>query len=227
LREETFSCGGQTNTVQIYLHEKTGLEFVLIPGGSFQKHSKTNDSEEPVVHTVKIEPYLICRTECTQRAWMKIIGASPWKGQDCVKEGEDYPATYVSWDDCESFCNKAGLRLPTDNEWFFACRAGSCGNTQRELMEYAWFMVNTVTLEKEHPHCVAQKKPNGLGLFDIHGNVWEWCGKLTGSSDVFYRGGSYQTLARFCSPEMRFVNYSDHSSNDLGFRPACSLPSAK
>jgi len=98
LKEETFTCGGQTNTVKIYLHEKTGLNFVLLPG-----------KEE-------IKPFLICQIEVTQSAWKKVMGTTPWYDKENVKEGDDYPATYLSWEDCDSFCKKTDLLLPTEIE---------------------------------------------------------------------------------------------------------------
>ena len=104
LREETFSCNGETNTVKIYRHEKTGLEFVLVPGGSFMMGSEDGDDDEEPVHRVTVKPFLLCRTECTQAAWDRIGGEDSrhWNGDDLPIEG-------VNWNDCTAWCRKGGL----------------------------------------------------------------------------------------------------------------------
>jgi len=213
VREETFSCGGQTNTVKIYNHEKTGLEFVLVPGGS------------------GVDSFLICRTECTQAAWKRIVGSTPWEGKDYVAEGDDYPATYISWDDCGSFCEKTGLRLPSEKEWEYACRAGSITeycfrDSEFGLGSYAWYDDNVWAIGEKYAHRVGQKKPNLFGLFDVHGNVWEWCQDLysSGSSFRVFRGGGWSGSAEDCRSTHRCRKVPGYRGLDLGFRPAFSLP---
>ena len=199
LREETFSCGGQTHTVAIYEHEKTGLEFVLVPGGSFKMGSPSGESHRrnnERQHTVKVNPFLICRTVCTQEAWDRIGGDDRrrWRGTDLPIDG-------VSWDDCTAWCKKAGLRLPSEAEWEYACRAGTTGrfyfgNSESNLGLYAWYYRNSRA--KTHP--VGQKTPNAFGLYDMHGNVWEWCqdwyvsdyDKTPPDGTAYGRGGSFR-----------------------------------
>ena len=103
-----------------------------------------------------------------------------------MREGSNYPATYVSWDDAQAFCGKLSqlekgkYRLPTEVEWEFACRgdtttAFSFGDDEFELAEYGWFDSNAKAIGEPYAHEVALKMPNPLGLFDMHGNVSEWC----------------------------------------------------
>jgi len=211
LKEETFSCGGQTNTVKIYNHEKTGLNFVLLPGNK------------------EIEPFLICQTEATQAAWKKVMETEPWSGKDYVKEGDDYPATYLTWDDCVSFCKRTGFRLPTEEEWKIACRAGTTtdycfGDSESDLGDYAWFYDNTWDVDEKYAHQVGQKKPNAFGLYDMHGNVWEWCQDLheSGSSLRVFRGGSWSHSAEYCRSADRSRRTPDRRYGRLGFRLALS-----
>jgi formylglycine-generating enzyme required for sulfatase activity len=150
----------------------------------------------------------------------------------------------VSWDDAVEFCKrlsaKEGLiyRLPTEAEWEYACRVGSTtrycfGDDRRQLVEYAWFEGNSGG--KTHP--VGQKKPNAWGLYDMYGNVWEWCqdwydaypsgmvtdpqGPSSGSGRV-YRGGSWDYVASLCRSAFRFANESTLRTYDGGFRLALS-----
>ncbi|MAZ94648.1 MAG: hypothetical protein CMJ73_01240 [Planctomycetaceae bacterium] len=117
------------------------------------------------------------------------MGTEPWKGQEfseLVKEGPDYPAVYVSWDDAVAYCKKLSekegktYRLPTEAQWEYACRAGtkttwSFGNDKKTLGDYAWYESNALNSPEQHAHQVGLKKPNAWGLHDMHGNLFEWC----------------------------------------------------
>ena len=249
LREETFTCGGEKHTVRIYEHGKTGLEFVLIPAGSFTMGRPSGvlsylgnlgryESEDPP-HEVRVKPFLLCRTECSQAVWDRIGGSDfrTWKGAAL-------PIEQVSWKACTTWCHKAGLRLPTEAEWEYACRAGTrtrfCfgdSDIRSGLREYAWYAFNS----DRRPHYVAQKKPNAFGLFDMHGNVWEWCqdkyhhGYLGAPSDGsaweggagtarIKRGGSFKDREEYCRSAWRHRADEGRRSEDTGFRPAASLP---
>jgi len=216
LTEETFVCRHVSRTVKIYLHERTDLEFVLIPGGSFYNYW---DQE-----TVEIEPFLICRTECTQEAWDRIGGRD-----DRNWLGPRLPIERVSWNSCSEWCSKAGLRLPTMLEWEYAGRAGAgfsssyyFGDSEIELPFFAWYGGNS----DMRTHEVGQKKPNAFGLFDVHGNVCEWCqdSRRPGPpSTRINRGGCYYHYAG-CSFFNFRVSLQADWNRDLGFRPAASVP---
>jgi len=249
-REETFACGGQTHTVLIYRHNQTGLEFVFVPGGSFEMGANSGDSCEKPVHRVDIEPFLFCRTPVTQRVWKGVMSDNPsyFRGGKAMfglvnrGGGDDHPVENVTWNVCTEFCRRTGLRLPSESEWEYACRAGTdtkyyFGQSESDLGEHSWYTVNS----SRRTHRVAQKKPNAFGLFDMHGNVWEWCSdkwhddyngaptngsswESSGSSRRVLRGGSwYGSSGYWRSADRSWLAPGDRRSG-LGFRPAFSLP---
>ena len=178
--------------------------------------------------------YKIGKYEVTQEQWEAVMGENP-----SDFKGSNNPVENVSWDDCKKFLEKlnsmpevkeSGLtfRLPTEKEWEYACRAGATGDyykladgteiTKSTLGEVAWYEDNSG--KKTHP--VGQKKPNAFGLYDIHGNVWEWCEDLyrAGISFRVYRGGSWVSSSGDCTAGYRGYSDPDYRSYDLGFRLA-------
>jgi formylglycine-generating enzyme required for sulfatase activity len=235
---ETFSCGGRTNTLKTFRHDGTGLDFVLVPAGVLMRDEPAAGPEEEGGGRgyVSIRSFLLSRTPCTQAAWDRIGGTDmrQWKGPDL-------PVERVGWNDCTEWCRKAGLRLPSETEWEYACRAGTdtvyfFGNSDSDLDDHAWFSRNS----DGRTHPVGAKPPNAFGLFDMGGNVWEWCedgwhehfsnapadGSARRDSDPdkrVVRGGSWESSLQSCRSASRGGRRIGLHDNSQGFRPACSL----
>ncbi len=154
-----------------------GMKFTPIPAGEFMMGSDEHDSEKPV-HKVTInKPFYLGTYPVTQREWKSVMDDNPSNFK-----GDDLPVESVSWNDIQEFIRKLNdkegtdkYRLPSEAEWEYACRAGNIteycfGDGESELVEYAWYNDNSGS--KTNP--VGQKKPNSWGLYDMHGNVWEW-----------------------------------------------------
>ncbi|MBN2491397.1 MAG: formylglycine-generating enzyme family protein [Planctomycetes bacterium] len=236
-----------------YRHLGTGLVFVRLEGGSFEMGSPLGElgrfaTEDPV-HTVAVRPFLLSKTELTAGAWERIMGTRPWWGQNYSRVGDTFPATHISWNDCRAFAEKTGLRLPTEAEWEYACRAGSraayCfGSDVAQLGEYAWYEDNTWNRGVRAIQAVGGRKANAYGLKDMHGNVSEWCedtwhadyvgapadGRAWVDVDLdprrVYRGGSWVFEAGTVRSAVRMCAAATFQTDHLGFRPAASLPAA-
>jgi formylglycine-generating enzyme required for sulfatase activity len=221
-----------------------GMKFVLIPADTFKMGSNDGDKDEKPVHEVTItKPFYMQTTEVTQGQYNKVMGTNPSYFSDC---GDECPVERVAWKDAQTFIRKLNdmegmnkYRLPTEAEWEYACRAGSVkkysfGSSTSELGNYAWY--NSNANGKTHP--VAQKKPNKWGLYDMHGNVGEWCQDWYDenyysrsperdpegpSSDTYrvLRGGSWHhRFAWFIRSANRGWHDPDNRFNHLGFRVA-------
>lgn len=242
-----------------------GMEFVLIPAGSFLMGS-ANDlrdapSSEKPRHKVTIsKPYYLGKFEVTQAQWQAVMGSSSFDldrsnsfynlpGMAARLRKPTNPAT-VSWNDAQEFIRRLNAReghrryrLPTEAEWEYAARAGtttaySFGDDGAKLGEYAWFGEDFAS-GSTHP--VGSKKPNNWGLFDVHGNVWEWVqdwynphyyasspdtdpqGPRTGTKRVV-RGGSWHETATSWRSAFRRDYEPDYRGISIGFRVAMTLP---
>jgi formylglycine-generating enzyme required for sulfatase activity len=163
----------------------SGMEFVSVKGGCFQMGDNSVDNTYPV-HEVCVNDFSIGKYEVTQGQWVKIMGKNPSENKAC---GDNCPVENVSWDMAQEFIGKLNklsnkkYRMPTEAEWEYACRSGGknekyCGGD--DIDPIAWYYENSGNVT----HPVGQKLPNGLGIYDMGGNVWEWVNDWYGQ--IFY-----------------------------------------
>ena len=219
------------------LFENTiGMSFKLIPAGEFTMGSTSSEagreSDEAQRRVWINSAFAIGVHEVTQSNYKKVMGDNP-----SDFEGANNPVENVSWNDAVKFCAKLSTlpaeraagriyRLPTEAEWEYACRGGTTtaycfGDDAKELSKYGWFDDNSW----KTTHAVGEKLPNGWGLYDMHGNVWEWCTDKFGSDRVI-RGGSWGNAAINCRAAYRnyihptFRAWPDVPKSYFGFRIA-------
>ena len=216
------------------------MNLVIIRPGKFMMGSPDGDPGpymgQGPMHEVTISaPFFMGAMEVTQAQYEAVMGSNP-----SVHKGATHPVDSVSWADAVKFvkklAEKAGqpVRLPTEAEWEYACRAGtttrySFGDDAGQLGDYAWYKANGGDVS----HPVAQKKPNAWGLYDMHGNVWEWCSDWQGEypkepqSDPtgpasgparLYRGGSHGDVPEHCRSNIRKSQPPDYRHDSLGMR---------
>ncbi len=195
-------------------------------------------NEEPV-HPVRVDEFWLARTEVTRAQWRAIMGKNPAKITGC----DECPVAEVSWVDVQQYLARTAYRLPTEAEWEYAAGGGAehqrWAGTDDEsaLGEFAWYRGNSVN----RPHPVGQKSPNLFGLFDMSGNVYEWCadwydadyyrespadnppGPASGSYRVA-RGGSWILDPRIAGVTFRLKSLPSRRRSYLGFRPALTSP---
>jgi formylglycine-generating enzyme required for sulfatase activity len=210
----------------------TRVEFVRIPAGEFMMgSSEGEDNEKPVHRVVLSRSFEMGKYEVTQAQWEAVMGNNP-----SYFKGADLPVEQVSWEDIQYFLQAMNAkndgyvyRLPTEAEWEYACRAGTTTPHAGYLDGMGWYEVNS----GKQTHPVGTKQPNAWGLYDMHGNVWEWCldwygdypsntvtdprGPSTGSRRVA-RGGSWRGPEACCRSANRSINSPGGRGSDLGFR---------
>ena len=220
-----------------------GVEFAFrwCPSGTFIMGSPMSEegrfSNETQHQVTLTKGFWMMETEVTQKQWKAVMGNLP----DCGFKGDDLPVERVSWNDCQEFCKKCkklglSVQLPTEAQWEYACRSGTTGAYAGNLDEMAWY--NEFS-NKGSTHPVGTKKPNAWGLYDMHGNVWEWCadywnkdypngivtdptGPSNGSYRVF-RGGGWSIYAQLCRSARRSCDDPDCRGDYLGFRCVRSI----
>ena len=246
------------------VHEKTGIELVLIAPGTFTMGRGRQG------HKVTIgNPFYVGKTEVTNAQYRRFVKASGydgkadtdpaydlylrhWRGESYMSKEDNYPVVWVSWKNAKAFCKWAGLSLPTDAQWEYACRAGTTTDyyfgdaenvrryeQQKEFDHYGWEVLNS----DSHTHPVAQKKPNAWGLYDMLGNVWEWVeddyiegydgvptdgsARVEGKMTRVLRGGSWGTSPNpphFANSSISRFNCAPTTAlHDIGFRVVLPL----
>ena len=232
------------------IQEKLNIEMIFVEGGSFVMGCMSEQDEdcfkgEFPQHDVKLSDFYIGRYEVTQKQWQSVMGTNPSK-----KKGSDLPVENVTWNEVQEFIRKLNsltgkrYRLPTEAEWEYAARGGNKSSGYKysgsnNIDEVAWYVENSNS--KTQP--VGKKKPNELDIYDMNGNVFEWCEdwfnfnfyqknksqgvvtnpkSLSNSSTRVIRGGSWQNYAWNCRVSNRSDNGPDVGDGRIGFRLACS-----
>ena len=211
---------------------------VFIEGGSFEMGNPNGGEDEKPLHIVNVANFYMCKYEIRAKEWKQIMGNNPCYFVGC----EDCPVESVSWNEIQNFINKLNelsekkFRLPTEAEWEYAAKAGKhttyndfSGN--KEIGAVGWFRDNSDTC----PHKIGLKLPNANGIYDMTGNVWEWCsdwyqadyysvstrenpqGPETGEKKVL-RGGSWNNFVKHCKVTYRDTFEPDLKTYDYGFR---------
>ncbi len=218
------------------------MEFVLVKGGCYKMGDSFGDGyiDERPVHEVCVNDFYIGRYDVTQGQWKEIMGNNPSEFDLC---GDNCPVENISWNDAQAFIEKLkqrigkNFRLPTEAEWEYAAKSGGKNekwagvSNESELGKYAWYDADS----GGNTHPVGQKKFNGLGLYDMSGNVWEWCqdfydenyyknspknnptGPDSGTNRVL-RGGSWFNGAGYTRTEKRLSIIPDYRDGNDGFR---------
>ena len=218
-----------------------GVSFTMKPvsGGTFEMGSLSGSLDEQPVHSVTLSTYYIGETEVTQELWQAVMGGNPSRFT-----GSQRPVEQVSWNDCQEFIEQLNaltgkkFRLPTEAEWEYAARGGNKSkgyiySGSNDVDAVAWYSDNS----ESSTHEVKGKLPNELGLYDMSGNVWEWCsdwygsysealvtnpqGPSSGSNRVF-RGGGWRHAAVYCRCASRNAYMSTSTYYYLGLRLAIS-----
>ena len=239
-RTSTVSSGGSNKTFTV-----GGVSFtmVYVEGGSFtmgatREQWSDAESDEKHSHSVTLSSYYIGETEVTQALWQAVMGSNPSKFTGDIR----CPVEQVSWEDCQAFLSRLNsltgqhFRLPTEAQWEYAARGGSKSRGYKysgsnDLGSVAWYEGNSSSTT----HPVKTKSPNELGLYDMSGNVWEWCqdwfgsyssgsqtnptGASSGSLRVC-RGGSWNYGARDCRVSNRGRDTPSNRYGSLGLRLA-------
>jgi formylglycine-generating enzyme required for sulfatase activity len=173
-----------------------GLKYVWIPPGTFMMgcspgDSKCDDNEKPAHRVTISKGFWMGQTLVTVAAYKRFAGTAGWKMPNLKGDGanDNMPIVHVIRDDAHDYCTWAGGRLPSEAEWEYAARGGSTEARYGNLDEIAWYHKNS----QRHVHEVAQKRPNGFGLYDVLGNVWEWVNDWY--DDRYYRNSPSQDPA--------------------------------
>ena len=229
-----------SNNISIPVKDGISIDMVRVEAGTFTMGATPEmenpwDGEKPTHQVTLTNDYYIGKYEVTQALWKAVMGKNP-----SDFKGDNLPVEKVSWDDCQEFISKLNritgktFRLPTEAEWEYAARGGKKSrgyqySGSNNLSDVAWYVGNSWS----KTHAVGSKQANELGIYDMSGNVWEWCqdwyGKYSSSShtnptgansgsDRVFRGGGWDISARFCRSSYRYFITPDDHCNFLGLR---------
>ena len=240
-RNSTHHSSSTSSTVSLSAElNKLINNMVYVSSGTFtmgatSEQGSDAESIEKPTHSVTLSSYYICKYEVTQALWRAVMGSNP-----SFSKGDNLPVEQVSWNDCQTFINRLNkytgrkFRLPTEAEWEFAARGGNYSRHYKysgsnNLDDVAWYIDNS----NKRPHPVGTKQPNELGLYDMSGNVGEWCSDWDGSYSSYsqtnptgpnsgsfrvHRGGFWRYNARYCRTPERNSKTPDYCVNYLGLR---------
>ena len=212
------------------------LNMIYVEGGTFAMGSTSGESDEKPVHNVTLDSYYIGETEITQAQWRAIMGTNP-----SSYTGDNRPVEKVSWEDAQKFCKRLSeltgksYVLPTEAQWEYAARGG---NKSKGYTYSGSNNVGDVAVYSTSSHSnVKSKKPNELGIYDMSGNVYEWCsdwygsygssaqsnpqGPSSGSNRVLRGGGWHDGFSSNCRAAARGNSYPSFRFSDYGFRVVC------
>ena len=236
----TPSVASGSNAISIPVKDGISIEMVKVEAGTFMMGATAEmkdpyDWEKPVHQVTLTNDYYMGKYEVTQALWEAVMGSNP-----SHFKGDNLPVEQVSWNDCQEFISKLNsltgrkFRLPTEAEWEYAARGGKKSRSYQysgssNISDVVWYKDNSAN--KTHP--VGTKQANELGIYNMSGNVWEWCQDRYGSYSSFYltnptgsysgslrvyRGGSWDCSARLCRSSCRLIISPDFHINGLGLR---------
>ena len=238
----TSSVASNSNTISISVKDGVSIDMVKVEAGTFMmgatSEMKNPDIDEKPVHQVTLtNDYYMGKYEVTQALWEAVMGSNPSK-----YKGDNLPVESVSWNDCQEFISRLNsltgrkFRLPTEAEWEYAARGGKKSRSYQysgssNISDVAWYDENCGSTTR----AVGIKRPNELGIYDMSGNVWEWChdwyssysslsqmnpiGAISGACRV-RRGGSWDNSVWYSRSSSRSYDTSDYSRINLGLRLA-------
>ena len=234
-RNNTSHSGSTSSTVSLSAElNKLINNMVYVSGGTFIMGGDESSDQTPT-HSVTLSSYYICKYEVTQVLWRAVMGSNPSNFK-----GNNLPVENVSWYDCQTFIKRLNsytgrnFRLPTEAEWEFAARGGNYSRHYKysgsnDIDDVAWYIDNS----NKRPHPVGTKQANELGLYDMSGNVGEWCSDWDGSYSSYsqtnptgpnsgsfrvHRGGFWRYNARYCRTPERSSKTPDYCVNYIGLR---------
>ncbi len=187
-----------------------GMSFVKIPG----------------------KDYYVARYPVTQKDWRSVMGNKPWEARRYGQSDDDAPAVFISWHAAREFVERLNemegvdrYAMPTEEQWEHACRGGSgsdysFGDDVKSLGEFAWYRENTWNSDEKHAHPVGRKLPNPWGIYDVHGNVWEWCSDRYDEKEParVIKGGSWDDQGEYCQCSARHGSVPEDENDDVGLR---------